>query len=150
MRIAIGSDHAAFAMKAALCVYLRERGAEVVDVGTLDEGASVDYPDFAAEVAGRVSRGEVEQGVLVCGTGIGMSIVANKFPGVRAALVHDLHTARLAREHNDANVLCLGGRLLAPALARDMVAEWLDRSFEPRHQRRLDKIAVIERDLRGA
>lgn len=150
MRIAVGSDHAAFGLKASLCAFLRERGDDVIDVGTHEADISVDYPDFAADVARRVSGGQADCGVLICGTGIGMSIVANKFPGIRAALVHDLLTARLAREHNDANILCLGGRLIADALARDMVAEWLDVRFEPRHQRRLDKIAAVERDLHGA
>ena len=149
MKIAIGSDHAATALKATISRFLEERGVEVVDVGTADPSVSVDYPDFGVAVARLVADGQVDQGVLMCGTGIGMSIVANKVPGIRAALVHDLSTARLAREHNDANVLVLGGRLVQDDLARQMVAEWLDRPFEERHQRRLDKIAEIERSFRS-
>lgn len=146
MRIAIGSDHAAVPLKSSLAEWLRARGHEVTDVGTQGD-ESVDYPDYGGAVARLVSEGQADQGVLICGTGIGMSIIANKFRGVRAALVHDILTARLAREHNDANILVMGGRLVADALAKDMVAEWLDTAFEPRHQRRLDKIAAVERDL---
>jgi ribose 5-phosphate isomerase B len=149
MKIAIGSDHAATRLKTSIRALLEERGVDVVDVGTAAEDVSVDYPDYGAAVARMVSDGQVDRGVLMCGTGIGMSIVANKFPRVRAALVHDLNTARLAREHNDANVLVMGGRIVADALAREMVAEWLDRPFEERHQRRLDKIAEIESSFRG-
>src|SRR4051812_48098533 len=106
--IAIGADHGGVALKRALAATLASRGEPVCDVGTVDD-ASVDYPDYGAAVAERVSRGEAARGVLLCTSGIGMSIVANKFPGVRAALVHDAASARSAREHNDANVLVLGG-----------------------------------------
>lgn len=149
MRIAIGSDHAAVGLKTTLVSWLRSRGHDVTDVGTHADGLSVDYPDYGAAVARLVSDADVEQGILICGTGIGMSIVANKFPRVRAALVHSIYTARLAREHNDANILVMGGRLVADALAKDMVVEWLDGSFETRHQRRLDKIAALERELQA-
>jgi len=110
----------------------------------------VDYPDFGEKVARAISRGEAEKGVLICGTGIGMSIVANKFPGVRAALVSDEYTACMAKEHNNANIIVLGGRVQPPEKARKMVGVWLDAVFEGgRHQRRLDKIAQIEKDIRA-
>ena len=143
----VGSDHGGLEVKAAVIALLKQRGAEVVDAGT--EGpASVDYPDFGVKVAGMVSRGEAEQGILVCGTGIGMSIVANKFPGVRAALVTDEFMARMSREHNNANVLVLGGRVVDVPTAERLVTAWLDATFEGgRHQGRLDKIAALEREL---
>ena len=145
--IAIGSDHGGVALKATLVAFLRERGDEVVDVGTMGD-ASVDYPDYGRAVGERVSRGEVERGILLCTNGIGMSIVANKFPGVRAALVHDATTARMAREHNDANVLVLGGGMLGAFLAREIVEVFLATPFTGgRHQRRVDKIAALEREL---
>jgi ribose 5-phosphate isomerase B len=145
--IAIGSDHGGVALKVVLVAFLRERGDEVVDVGTMGD-ASVDYPDYGRAVAERVSRGEAERGVLLCTNGIGMSIVANKFPGVRAALVHDATGAGMAREHNDANVLVLGGGMLGAFLARELLRVFLETSFAGgRHQGRVDKIAAIERGL---
>ena len=145
--IAIGSDHGGVELKDALVAHLRARGEEVVDVGTSD-GASVDYPDYGRAVAERVSRGEAARGVLLCTNGIGMSIVANKFPGVRAALVADATAARMAREHNDANVLVLGGGMTGKYLARELIDVFLATPFAGgRHQRRVDKIADIERDL---
>lgn len=147
--VVIGSDHGGLQLKAALCEALRQRGLEVADLGT-DNGDSVDYPDFAEKVAGAVSRGEAERGILVCGTGIGMSIVANKFPGVRAALVTDEFMARMAKEHNNANILVLGGRILEAMTACRLVGVWLDAVYEGgRHQRRLDKIAQLEADVRA-
>jgi ribose 5-phosphate isomerase B len=147
--VVIGSDHGGLELKAAVIEGLRQRGLEVADLGT-DNGDSVDYPDFAEKVAGTVSRGEAQCGILVCGTGIGMSIVANKFPGVRAALVTDDYMARMAKEHNNANILVLGGRVLDAMSACRIVGLWLDASFEGgRHQRRLDKIAQIEDDMRA-
>ncbi|RME41512.1 MAG: ribose 5-phosphate isomerase B [Deltaproteobacteria bacterium] len=147
--IVVGSDHGGLALKNAIIDYLRERDCEVLDIGTQDD-RSVDYPDFGVRVAEKVSRGEAEKGILVCGTGIGMSIVANKFPGVRAALVTDEFTARMAKEHNNANILVMGGRVLNPDQATVMVGIWLDSTFEAgRHQRRLDKIAEIEKRLCG-
>jgi ribose 5-phosphate isomerase B len=105
----------------------------------------VDYPDLAVKVAEKVARGEVERGLLICGTGIGMSIVANRFAGVRAALCHDLYTARVSREHNNANILALGGRLIGKGLAREILKVWLETEFQGgRHERRLDKIAALE------
>ncbi len=147
--IAIGSDHGGLELKEAIVKALASRGLDVDDFGT-DNGESVDYPDFAEKVAGAVSRGEIKQGILVCGTGIGMSIVANKFPGVRAALATDEFMAQMAKEHNDANILVLGGRVLAEEKAVKMVNTWLDSSYEGgRHQRRLDKIAQVESAVRA-
>jgi len=147
--IAIGSDHGGLELKSVLIESLRQRGVDPRDMGT-DNGDSVDYPDFAEKVAGAVSRGEAACGVLICGTGIGMSIVANKFPGVRAALVTDEYMARMAKEHNNANILVLGGRVLDAPTASRIVGIWLDATYEGgRHQRRLDKIASIEADVRA-
>jgi ribose 5-phosphate isomerase B len=145
--IAIGSDHGGYELKEAVKSLLQERGVTVQDMGT-DNGNSVDYPDFGEKVARKVSTGEAEKGVLVCGTGIGMSIVANKFPGVRAALAADIYMAKMAKQHNNANILVLGGRVLDENEARDMVAAWLDGNFEGgRHQGRLDKISALEKEL---
>lgn len=147
--VAIGSDHGGLELKSVLCEALRQRGLEVADLGT-ENGDSVDYPDFAEKVAGAVSRGEAESGILICGTGIGMSIVANKFPGVRAALVTDEYMARMAKEHNNANILVLGGRVLEAMTACRIVSVWLDAVYEGgRHQRRLDKIAQLEAEVRA-
>ena len=146
--LAIGSDHGGLELKEAVKSALVSRGMDITDYGT-DNGDSVDYPDFAEKVAGAVSRGEVTQGILVCGTGIGMSIVANKFPGVRAALATDEFMAQMAKEHNNANILVLGGRVLSMDLAIKMVNAWLDTPYEGgRHQRRLDKIAQVEEAVR--
>jgi len=147
--IVIGADHGGVDLKTDLVAWLGERGDEVVDVGTTG-GESVDYPDFGRRVAERVSRGEAERGVLMCTNGIGMAIVANKFPGVRAALVGDATTARMAREHNDANVLVLGGGMTGRFHARELLRIFLETPFAGgRHQRRVDKIAAIERELCG-
>lgn len=147
--LAIGSDHGGLELKERLKAFLADRGLAVVDCGT-DSGASVDYPDFGEKVARAVASGSSERGILVCGTGIGMSMVANKFPGVRAALTWDEFTARMAKEHNNANILVLGGRVLDADLACRMVAIWLDSTFEAgRHQNRLDKIALIEDEVRS-
>ncbi len=145
--IAIAADHGGVELKDALAAYLHERGSEVRDLGTTGPG-SVDYPDFARAVAERVSRGEAERGVLMCTNGIGMSIVANKFPGVRAALVHDATEARMAREHNDANVLVLGGGMIGKFHGRELLRIFLETPFAGgRHQRRVEKIAAVEREL---
>jgi ribose 5-phosphate isomerase B len=145
--IAIGSDHGGFELKEAIKNLLVERKIAVEDLGT-DNGDSVDYPDFGEKVARKVSSGAAEKGVLVCGTGIGMSIVANKFPGVRAALATDAFMAQMAKQHNNANILVLGGRVIDENEAREMVATWLDSQFEGgRHQGRLDKIAELEKEL---
>ena len=147
-RIHVGSDHAAVGLRQALVAHLREAGHDVVEVGPA-EGERCDYPDHAATVGRAVSTANADLGVLVCGTGIGVSIAANKIPGVRAALVHDLTTATLAAQHNNANVLCIGGRLLAPELARELVDVWLNTPFEVRHQHRLDKITALEGPTTG-
>jgi ribose 5-phosphate isomerase B len=145
--IAIGSDHGGVELKDFLVGYLRSRGAEVRDFGTQGPD-SVDYPDYGREVSQRVSTGAAERGVLICTSGIGMSIVANKFPGVRAALVLDLDAARTSREHNDANILVLSGAKTEKSLAQEIVATWLATPFAGgRHQRRVDKIAQMEQDL---
>jgi ribose 5-phosphate isomerase B len=143
--IIIGSDHGGLALKTALTGYLNRRGFQVSDAGTNGD-ASVDYPDFGQKVAEAVMAGEAESGILICGTGIGMSIAANKIPGVRAALVTDAFMARMAKEHNNANVLVLGGRVLDERKACDLVGAWLDATFEGgRHQARLDKITALEK-----
>lgn len=143
--IIIGSDHGGLVLKTALTDYLNRRGFQVTDAGTNGD-ASVDYPDFGQKVAEAVTAGEAESGILICGTGIGMSIAANKIPGVRAALVTDAFMARMAKEHNNANVLVLGGRVLDEQKACDLVGAWLDATFEGgRHQARLDKITALEK-----
>jgi ribose 5-phosphate isomerase B len=142
--IVIGSDHGGLNLKSALNSYLTRRGFEVTDAGT-NSDASVDYPDFGQKVAEIVIAGQAELGILICGTGIGMSIAANKIPGIRAALVTDVFMARMAKEHNNANILVLGGRVLDEQKACDLVGAWLDASFEGgRHQSRLDKITSLE------
>jgi len=142
--IIIGSDHGGLTLKTALISYLKRRGLEITDAGTNGD-ASVDYPDFGQKVAETVAAGGAELGILICGTGIGMSISANKVPGIRAALVTDAFMARMAREHNNANVLVLGGRVLDEEKACDLVGAWLDSTFEGgRHQARLDKITALE------
>ena len=143
----LGSDHGGLSLKEAVKELLDERGVIYEDCGT-DNGDSVDYPDFGEKVARGVSSGTAEKGLLFCGTGIGMSIVANKFPHVRAALATDVFMARMAKEHNNANILVLGGRVLDNEKAKKMVAAWLDATFEGgRHQGRLDKIEILEREL---
>lgn len=138
MKIGVASDHGGFALKTALVPFLQELGHEVVDLGN-DGEASVDYPDYAAKLCEAMRKGEFERGILICGTGIGMCMAANRHRHIRAALCHDAFTARMSREHNDANVLCLGGRVLGPALALDIVAVWLATAFEGgRHQRRIN------------
>jgi len=145
MLTAMASDHGGFRLKEELVAFVRGLGHEVHDLGCLDEG-SVDYPGLGQAVAEKVSAGQVEGGILICGTGIGMSIVANKFPGVRAALVNHVYTARLAKEHNNANVLVMGGRVVGPGLACEMARAWLTAEFQGgRHVRRLQQIEAIER-----
>ena len=142
--IALGADHAGYGLKEALKGWLINHGYQVLDLGT-HSTESVDYPDYAALVAEAVADRKVERGLLICGTGIGMSMAANKVPGVRAALCADLYTARMSREHNDANVLVLGGRLMGADMGADILHAWLERDFAAgRHARRLDKIADIE------
>jgi ribose 5-phosphate isomerase B len=143
-RIAIGSDHAGLSVKETIRKYLVGEGYAVSDLGTASE-ESVDYPDYGRAVGERVVSKQVDLGIAVCGTGIGISIAANKVPGIRAALAHDVNTARLAREHNDANVLALGGRIVSGETAIEMVKVFLTTAYlGGRHQRRLDKITAIE------
>lgn len=144
MKVSVASDHAGIRLKAEAVAALRELGHEVQDLGTRDE-VSVDYPDFASAVAREVSEGRVERGVLVCGTGIGMSIAANKVKGVRAAVCTTEFEARQSRAHNDANVLCLGERVLGPGVARDVLRAFFTTSFEGgRHERRVQKIKALD------
>ena len=145
MRIAVGCDHAGFPLKENLRAFLEEEGHEVMDHGT-HSSEPVDYPAFCAAAARAVSSGEADRAILTGGSGQGEQIVANKIHGIRAALCHDLYLARLSREHNDANVLSMGARVIAPAYAREVVRVWLATPFEGgRHQPRLDQIASIER-----
>jgi ribose 5-phosphate isomerase B len=138
--IAIGCDHAGLALKNALRTALEQRGEAIYDVGTYAE-ASCDYPDFAHMVASGVAGGRYRMGLLVCGTGIGMAIAANRHPGVRATVCAESFSAKMARSHNDANVLCLGARVIGPGLALDIVEAFLSTPFEGgRHTRRVDKI----------
>ncbi len=143
-RIAIASDHAGMELKEDLKEFLRSIGYEPVDMGT-NTSERVDYPDYGIPVAEKVSKGEIQRAILICGTGIGMSILANKFRGVRAALIYDIYTARMAKEHNDANIVVIGGRVVGKGLAREMVRTWLEASFQGgRHTKRLDKIRELE------
>jgi ribose 5-phosphate isomerase B len=144
----IASDHGGLELKDAIKSFLEDRRIEVRDLGTMNSD-SVDYPDFAEKLAVALTRGEAENGILICGTGIGMSIAANKFPGIRAALITDEFTARMSKEHNNANVIVMGGRVLKPQEACAMVKTWLEAAFEGgRHQGRLDKISQIEQKIR--
>ena len=145
-RIAVGSDHAGFLVKETIRKYLEAGGYAVDDQGTSSE-ESVDYPDYGKAVGERVASKQADLGIAVCGSGIGISIAANKVPGIRAALAHDVTTARLAREHNDANVLALGGRVVTAEAAVEMVQTFLTTAYlGGHHQRRLDKIIQIERE----
>jgi ribose 5-phosphate isomerase B len=145
--IIIGSDHAGFTLKEGLKGFLAEKGFSVFDAGTYSVDA-VDYPDFARPVAENISSGKMEKGILVCGSGVGMSITANRFPGVRGALCLDEDTARLSRMHNDSNILILAGRKTGLDQAKEIVAAWLEADFEGgRHQARLGKIVEMERQI---
>ncbi|HPA13643.1 MAG TPA: ribose 5-phosphate isomerase B [Desulfobacterales bacterium] len=142
--IVIGSDHAAYPLKEKIKTYLIECGMKIEDVGTCSE-ESVDYTDFGARVAVLVSAGKFQRGILLCGTGIGMSMVANRFPRVRAALCSDLFTAIMSRRHNNSNILVMGGRVIGEALALEMVKAWLETAFEGgRHQLRIEKFDRID------
>ena len=146
MRISIGSDHAGYAYKSILAGELAEAGHEVIDEGTHGTEA-VDYPDYASAVAERVAAGDADRGVLICGSAVGVCIVANKVPGIRAGVCHDTYSARQCVEHDDANVLCLGERVIGIELARAVLSSFLEAQFTgaPRHQRRLDKLLEVER-----
>lgn len=148
MRAAIGCDHAGIGLKNEVLPILEELAIEWKNFGT-DSEESVDYPDFGERVAEEVSKGNFDRGILICGTGIGMSIVANKFPGIRAALCNDAYSAKMSRLHNDANVLILPGRVIDNEVAKIIVKIWFSTPFEGgRHQRRLDKIKAIEAKLK--
>ena len=151
MKLAIGADHGGVELKQEIVKFLQSiKNIEVSDYGTMTRD-SVDYPDYGRTVSEAVSQGTVDRGILICGTGIGMSIVANRFPRVRAALCHDNFTARMSRLHNDANVLVMGERVIGRGVALDIVKAWLETEFEgSRHQRRLDKIREIETSIGSA
>jgi ribose 5-phosphate isomerase B len=142
MRIALGSDHAGFDLKAVLATTLAEWGHDTLDLGTDNATDSVDYPNFGAAVGRSVASGECDLGVAVCGSGIGISIAANKVPGVRAAVVHDVTSAHLAREHNHANVLCLGSRLTGATVAVEALGAWLNAT--PAQGRHIARIAMLD------
>ena len=146
MQIGLACDHAGFELKEELKAFLKSLGVKAIDMGTFNED-SVDYPDFGVLVAEKVSRGELEKGILICGTGIGMAMVANKFPRIRAAVANDLYSSRCSREHNDANVLIMGGRIVGKDLAKEIVKVWLETPFAGgRHKRRIEKIEALERE----
>lgn len=144
MKIIIGCDHAAFALKNIIKEHLAQNGHDVEDVGAFS-AASVDYPEIGIQVAGQVSAKAYERGILMCGTGLGMSMVANRFAHVRAALCNDLFSAVMSRKHNDANILVMGGRVIGDVLALEIVETWLKTPFEgDRHQRRLDMFDAVK------
>ena len=146
MRIVLGADHAGFEMKQNLLTYVRGLGYETLDVGTTST-APVDYPDYAEAVGDAIRTGQAERGILICGSGVGVSVAANKMPGIRAAVCHDCYSAHQGVQHDNMNVLVLGSRVIGPELARDLVKEFLDANFseEERHVRRLQKVYSIER-----
>jgi len=147
MRIAIASDHGGYELKRQLLARLQDMGIEWSDFGCASEDP-VDYPDYAEAVALRVASGEFDRGVLLCGTGLGMCIVANKVPGIRAATVHDVFSAQATREHNDSNILTMGGRVIDPDAAETIARIWLTTSFTGgRHERRLEKIRRVEQHV---
>lgn len=144
MRIALGSDHGGVNIRKEIATLLDELGIEYVDFGC-DCSTSVDYPDYALPVAEKVASGEFDRGILICGTGIGMSIAANKVKGIRAALVHDTFSAKATREHNDSNILTMGERVIGPGLAREIAQVWLTGEFQGgRHANRIGKISEYE------
>lgn len=144
--VAIGSDHGGFELKGEIVKYLKDKGYAVEDMGTFDGVCSSDYPDYGLAVAQAVSEGKYDKGIVICGTGLGISISANKVPGIRAALCTDSYMAKMSREHNDANVLALGARVVGVGLALDILQAWLDSEFlGGRHKIRVDKIMDIEK-----
>ena len=146
MKIVLGADHAGYPLKTLLLPFLKSEGHEVLDLGT-HSADPVDYPDYARMVGEAVQQGRAERGVIVCGSGVGACVAANKLLGIRAALCHETYTAHQGVEHDDINVLCLGGRVVGQALAQDILRAWLAARFtkEERHQRRLDKVKALER-----
>lgn len=147
VRIAIAGDHAGFALKNSLAGYIRDSGHEVIDLGAHEYEANDDYPDFAQAVAGAVSQASAERAILICGSGVGASIAANKMKGARAGLCHDTYSAHQGVEHDDMNILVLGSRIIGEALAQDLVAAFLKAKFsgEARHVRRLEKVKALDR-----
>ena len=147
MKIVVGSDHAGFPMKAELLAFLKERGHEVLDVGSFDP-APVDFPDIARKVAAAITSGQVERGLMVCGTGVGASIAANKVRGIRAAVCHDVHSAHQCVEHDDVNVMCIGAQIVGPWLAKDLISAFLAAEFstDADMRRRVAKLHAMERD----
>lgn len=146
LRVALGGDHAGFALKQAVAARLGPQLAELIDCGT-DSEASCDYPDFAVAVARQIISGRVDRGIVVCGSGVGVSVAANKIPGIRAAICHDTYSAHQGVEHDDMNMLCIGGRIIGSELAFEIVDAFLGASYQPqqRHARRLDKVLEIEK-----
>ncbi len=146
VRYAIAGDHAGFSMKNEVFKFLQTLGVEAIDCGT-HSSDSCDFPDFAEAVATRILSGQIDRGILVCGSGVGVSVAANKFPGIRASLCHDTYSARQGVEHDDMNVLCIGARVIGPELAFEIIKAFLGATYapQPRHQRRLDKILAIEK-----
>ena len=148
-KIAIASDHGGFDLKESVITHLLKDGWEIDDLGPSNED-SVDYPDYGIKLAEAIANKKVERGIVICGTGVGMSIVVNRFPGIRGTLCSDVFTAKMCREHNDSNILIMGGRVIGKGLASEIVATWLSTAFEGgRHQRRLDKINEIDANLKS-
>ena len=149
MKVAIGADHGGYDLKSDMTKVLQSLGHEVLDKGAHDYDAEDDFPDFAAPVAASVQSGEAERGIVICGSGVGAAIAANKYPGVRAGLCHDTYSAGQGVRHDDMNVLCMGARVVGIALAEDLVKSFMAANLEadePRFQRRLDKVTAIEKD----
>ncbi|WP_297811104.1 ribose 5-phosphate isomerase B [uncultured Finegoldia sp.] len=148
MKIAIAADHGGFELKNSMVEYIKSLGNEVVDLGT-NSADSVDYPDYAKKVCEEIQKGNCELGILICGTGIGMSLAANKLKGIRAACVSDVYSAKMSRNHNNANVLCIGARVVGDEVAKLIIKTFLENKFEAgRHQRRVDKIMSFEKENR--
>lgn len=146
-KLAIASDHAGFELKESIVTFLRAKGVALEDFGPKN-GDRVDYPDYGILIAKAVQEKKISRGILICGTGVGMSIVVNRFPGIRGTLCADLYTTKMCREHNDSNILIMGGRVIGVGLAEEIVDTWLNTPFEGgRHQKRLDKIEDIDRQL---
>lgn len=149
MKIAIAADHGGFELKDSMVEYIKSLGNEVLDLGT-NSADSVDYPDYAKKVCEEIQQGNSDLGILICGTGIGMSLAANKFEGIRAACVSDVYSAKMSRNHNNANVLCIGARVIGDEVAKLIIKTFLENEFEAgRHQRRVDKIMAIEKENKG-
>ena len=148
MRLAIGADHAGFELKEQLTPWLRSQGHELVDLGAHQFDPDDDYPDFALPVAESVRAGDADRGVIVCGSGVGACVVANKVVGIRACVCHDTYSGRQGVEHDAMNVICLGGRIISPILAKEILEEFLSATFlpEPRFRRRLEKVLAVERN----